>query len=488
MPDISKIQLPGSGGVYNIKDAVAREMISGGVSFIIAWDGVSAPNVGAIPQGVTVKYNNVNYIGTLDADDESVQAGAFYLVRSSTTTTGAPSDVYDEYVPIGTTGDRTWEKIGDTQVDLSNVVTNVFLNQNTDSVLGTNTTFTTNNSNVTFSGGTTDQVLGADTTFSAGDSSVTFSGGTTDRVLGEATTFTTSVTPTTTYLGTVSTSDDFVTSVTAETDKNLVTTSITGVGGTENVSFVSKNNSKLVTTTVPNIESNTDVTVPVVSENTTVTANNSTWSFSMGSDDAAETLIISGGNGNPVTATNTSFGTTTASKVTLGTAKTVATGTLAADGTGSDVLSGLSITPKTVATAAASATTVATGATSSTGTGAPIVTGVSVGNTAKALTGVSLEGNATTSAGRVQVATGIQGASTSATTSGEGSDIVAAVTNVGTGTAAGQVITVGTNDRPTVVKTIGTATAAAQTINVGTNDTVTVLTDGTSINVTKGNE
>ena len=32
MPDISKIQLPGSGGVYNIKDAVARAMISGGVS------------------------------------------------------------------------------------------------------------------------------------------------------------------------------------------------------------------------------------------------------------------------------------------------------------------------------------------------------------------------------------------------------------------------------------------------------------------------
>lgn len=35
MPDISKIKLP-SGSTYDIKDAVARQMISGGVSFIVA--------------------------------------------------------------------------------------------------------------------------------------------------------------------------------------------------------------------------------------------------------------------------------------------------------------------------------------------------------------------------------------------------------------------------------------------------------------------
>lgn len=35
MPEISKIKLP-SGNVYDIKDAVARQMISGGVSFLVA--------------------------------------------------------------------------------------------------------------------------------------------------------------------------------------------------------------------------------------------------------------------------------------------------------------------------------------------------------------------------------------------------------------------------------------------------------------------
>ena len=34
MADISKIKLP-SGNTYNIKDAVARDMIAGGVSFNI---------------------------------------------------------------------------------------------------------------------------------------------------------------------------------------------------------------------------------------------------------------------------------------------------------------------------------------------------------------------------------------------------------------------------------------------------------------------
>ena len=52
---------------------------------------------------------------------------------------------------------------------------------------------------------------------------------------------------------------------------------------------------------------------------------------------------------------------------------------------------------------------------------------------------------------------------------------------VGTG------ITVGTNDKVTVIKTLGTGTAAAQTITVGTNDKVTALTSATDVTVTKGN-
>lgn len=126
MPDISKITLP-SGNTYDIKDAVARQMISGGVQFIIAWNGTSTPVVADIPAGVKVTYQNIEYTGTLSAD--SAQAGAFYLVASSTTTPGSLNDVYDEYVPVGTAGYKTWEKIGDTQVDLSDVVKTISISE-----------------------------------------------------------------------------------------------------------------------------------------------------------------------------------------------------------------------------------------------------------------------------------------------------------------------------------------------------------------------
>ena len=486
MPDISKIQLPGSGGIYNIKDAVAREMISGGVSFSVAWDGTTVPDPFSIPAGVVVKYNNTNYTGILSADDSSVQAGTFYLVKSTTAIDS--NDVYDEYIPVGPTGSRTWEKIGDTQVDLSNVVKTVNFNKNTDTVLGEGTTFTASDSNVNFSGGSTATVLGANTTFSNNSSSVTFSDGTTDTVLGENTTFTTTVTPATTFLGTTTTSDDFVTSVTAVAGNKLDVTEITGVSGTEQVSAVSKNVSKLETTTVPNITDNINIDVPNITGNTNVVVNRSTWKFEMGTGDASETLIIGGGNGTDLTATNTVLGEAVkASKITL-TPTTVATGVISSNGTGDDVLSGLTIQPKTVAKANSEATTVATGTTSTTGTGSSIVTDVTVGSTAKALTSVGLMANTADASGRVQVATGITNASTNATTSGAGSDIVTAITNVGTGTAAAQRITVGSNDRHAVVKTIGTATAEAQTITVGDDDKINVLTDQTSITVIKGNQ
>lgn len=86
------------------------------------------------------------------ADD--AQPGAFYLVKSSTTTSEGPLDVYDEYVPVGSET-KTWEKIGDTQVDLSNVVTNVELNKSTTNVMGTSASLTTTKIKATATGGST---------------------------------------------------------------------------------------------------------------------------------------------------------------------------------------------------------------------------------------------------------------------------------------------------------------------------------------------
>lgn len=404
MAEISKIKLP-SGNEYDIKDATARQMISGGVSFVIAWSGTGTPTVANIPAGVVVKYNNQSYTGTLAADD--AQTGAFYLVKSSTTPSSETLDVYDEYVPVGPSGGKTWEKIGDTQLNLTDVVTDVSLSKQTDVVLGEATTFTGVNPTITVT---------PTTTYIKGTASGTAVGanGTAAAITGFGT----------------HTTDTFVKSVSAETNKNLVTTSITGTNGTESVSKVTKSTSKLETTTVPNV---------------TDAGSASTWSFAMGSGADAETLIITGAN---------------STAPTLGTAKTVATGTVSSSGAGSDVLSGLTVSDKTVAKVASSATTVATGATSTTGTGDAVVTGVTIGSSGSAITALGTPTTANALTG-VKVTT---------------QPTIALATDSSSGTGKVQVAT-----------GISSASASGTGVTVGTNDKVTVLKSNTDVSVTKGN-
>lgn len=127
MPDafISKITLP-SGSQYIIKDetartaltgsawdSVAREAISGGVSFIIAWNGSSTPVPANIPKGIVVTYSGTSYTGTLEAS--AAQPGSFYLISTST----EERNLYDEYVPVTDGGTKKWEKLGTGSIDLS---------------------------------------------------------------------------------------------------------------------------------------------------------------------------------------------------------------------------------------------------------------------------------------------------------------------------------------------------------------------------------
>lgn len=144
-PVIEKIILP-SGNTYFIADREIRDVvdtlskaIAGGVTFIVTWDGSAAPVVANVPAGVKIIYNNVEYTGTLAAND--ARPGVFYLVRSQTQA-GSMLDAYDEYVPVGETGSKTWEKIGDTQLNLNDVVTNVTFDKVVDSVIGSDSTFT----------------------------------------------------------------------------------------------------------------------------------------------------------------------------------------------------------------------------------------------------------------------------------------------------------------------------------------------------------
>lgn len=373
MPDISRIQLP-SGSVYDIKDAVARQAIAGGMSKIISWGGNSVPDVTKIPAGVVVTYNGNNYTGTLAAADGDVTG--FYFVYSNTQK--GNGDVYDEYT-IVTQGDtKVWEKIGDTELELPDFGQLAF------------------EDTVTLNKGDGDQVLGEGTSFTNSASAVTFSGGATDKVLGSDATFSTTVTPSTTRIK-------------ATASGGAVTAS-----GTDTfVKSYPGTTSKLVTTTIPNVTGNTNVTIP----NVTSVGTASNWTFTMGTGNDAETLIIGGGN-----STTPTLGTAlSASKVTLGTAITAATGGLASNGGGSSVMTGLG-----------------------TATTASAVTGVSMSTQPT----IALATGAAAGTGVVSVATGI----TSATTTVNNKDEVTAVTAVGTATAAAQVITVGTEDKVKVAK------------------------------------
>lgn len=144
-PVIEQIELP-SGSKYYIADRQIRNVVqslsdtvAGGVSYIITWDGTSTPVVAEIPAGVVVKYNNTEYTGTFNANNAT--PGAFYLVKSSTAPSDQPKDIYDEYIPIGAAGSKTWEKIGDTSLNLTDVVKNVTLDKKTASVIGASSTF-----------------------------------------------------------------------------------------------------------------------------------------------------------------------------------------------------------------------------------------------------------------------------------------------------------------------------------------------------------
>ncbi len=397
MADISKIKLP-SGNEYDIKDAVARQMISGGVSFNIVWTAVdyasstapSSDKLATIPKDVVVYYNNGsnNATGTMNASDDTV--GKFYLVYSKTQS--GTLDVFDEYVTVGTTGSYSWEKIGDTQIDLSNVVTDVTLNKST-------TDFVTG-----YSSPTTDSVIGADATFTVTQPTI-------------------SVTPSTTYLkatasgatvgadGTASavtgyaspSTDTFVKSVSAETNKNLVVTTVTGVQAS--------------TTTASKATQGTSQTTA----DGTGTASSTNTDWLKGVSVSNEILTIGAATMDTQTTTQFTF---------------------------ADV---------TVPIKDASATTVATGGTSTTGTGDAVVTGVTIGSSASAITAlgtpstetvlkgvkmtaqptIALATESSSATGRVQVATGIS----SATASGgdvawNSKDTVSAVTGLGTATTS----------------------------------------------------
>ena len=236
-PVIEKITLP-SGNSYWIADREIRDVvdtlsqtIAGGVSYNVGWDGASEPVVGNIPAGVEVEYNGQTYTGTLTANNAT--PGAFYLVKSATQT---DMDVYDEYVPVGETGNKTWELIGNTQADLSDLVTDVTLTKQTDTVIGTDATFTITQPTVALSTGATAGT--GVVSVATGISSATASGG------GAAWNSKDSKTVITSYPGVTGSAASSVT----PTTKKLATTTVTGVSGSTTPSVVQGRTSQTTAT------------------------------------------------------------------------------------------------------------------------------------------------------------------------------------------------------------------------------------------------
>ena len=229
IPVIEQITLP-SGNTYYIADREIRDVvdalsdtIAGGVSYIVAWDGTAAPVVANVPEGVEIEYEGTTYTGTLTANNAT--PGAFYLVKSSTQA-GSATDKYDEYVPVGNAGSKTWEKIGDTQIDLSDVVTDVSLTKQTDSVIGADATFKITQPTVALATGATAGT--GVVSVATGISSATATGG------GAAWNSKDSKTVVTSYPGVTGSAASSVT----PTTKKLATTKVTGVSGSTTPSVV----------------------------------------------------------------------------------------------------------------------------------------------------------------------------------------------------------------------------------------------------------
>ena len=450
-PVIERITLP-SGNTYYIADREIRDVVdalsqtvAGGVSFIIAWDGTSAPSVGQVPAGVVISYNGTDYTGTLSAETTGAgahaQAGAFYLVKSATS--AGNKDVYDEYVPVGAEGSKTWEKIGDTLVELTDVVTNVTLTKQTDTVIGTDATFTITQPSVALS-----------TDATAGDGVISVATGITNVTnpsvaLSEQST---TATGRVAYTKSVST-----TKISASASGGAVSasgdsvTALTGLGTptTSNVaSSVTPTTKKLATTTVTGVSGST--TPNVVKSRTSQTTADGTGTASTTNTDWLKGVSV------------------TNKVLTFGAATLDTQTTYSADAPSSI----------TIPTAASSATTVATGSVTTTGSGADIVTDVAVGDTVAAVTGYAspttdtVLGTASTfnvTNPSITIASGSTGDVTVAT---------GGTTKYMAATASGTEVTPATTN----IK----ATASGANTAWNNKDSVTVLKDTTDVSVTRG--
>lgn len=481
MADISKITLP-SGTTYDIKDAVARQMISGGISFVIAWDGLAEPNISEIPTGVTIIYNDQLYAGALTPSQATV--GYIFLVKAqnvnATTPDDKPLDYFIEYVTVGdttATGGYIWEQLGTTDIEIPSYS----LDRQTVNVIGENSTFTITQPTI---------ALATDTSSGTGKVQVV-SGITSASASGD------SVSAVTGYSST--TSDTFLKSVKVTSQPTVSLTANTATA-TGRITYVESQGSA---TTTKLSASASGGAVSASGDNVTaITA------LGTPSTDSAIKSITPTTNKLVTTTVTGVSGSTTASKVTAGTSQTTISGFTASTtsnyDSSTDILKGATVSNETlilgaykpntqtttqftasnvtVPVAATSATTVATGNITSTGTGSSVVTNVAAGSTFNAVTGYSSPTTDTV----IGTASTFNVTNPTVTLSSGTSGDVTVATGVGAATtkylsAAASGTAVGANGTATAITGLGTPTT--KTV-LGTGSTITVTPTTTYLKAT----
>lgn len=447
-PVIEQITLP-SGNTYYVADREVRNLIPGlisGLKFVIAWDGTAAPVASKIPAGVKVTYNGTTTTGTLAA--ASADPG-FYLVKSSTTPSSETFDIYDEYVVIKPDeSDSTtwkWEKIGDTHLNLSDVVTGVTLNKQTDSVIGAAATFTVTQPTVALATGATagtgvvSLVTGVSGSLEGNTVNVVKSLGTpsTKSAIGASSTFTVTQ-PTVALTSNTSAATGRVevlsgvrsgiptilgatasgTAVSASGDN---VTALTGVKVTAQPTVTLTENTATATGRIQYLKSPSTATSRYLKAAATGGAVSASGTVTVPDTvEAEEVSVIK--TVTPMSsrlATTSIYGvgssTTTASKATAATSQTTATGGTTASTVNTNLLKGISVTNGVLTFGAAtlntqtttqqtfsdvtvpvknsSATTVATGAAAAAGSGTDIVISVASTNATVAGTDIQLSGS-----------------------------------------------------------------------------------------------
>lgn len=387
-PVVSKIVLP-SGNPYYIKDGDARDaidaleqQIAGGMGFKIVWtqtdwSSSTAPTsakLATIPKDVTVHYKSgaSTATGTLVASASTF--GNFYLTYSNTQL--GSQDYYNEYATISESQTYKWEKIGDTRVDLTGVVTDVAVTtpKSTTSVVGPSSTFTITQPTIKLSKDSDTPAASITITEPTGD--VTATGDDVTALTG---------------LGTPSTATALTgVKVTTQPTVELTANDSTATG---RIKYVEKTGTTKTNIYVTTSHNNNDTVSAITGITPTTGSAASSVSVTPTTKKLATTSV-----------TGVQSTTTTASKA-GGT--TYATGASAASTTNTDWLKGVSVTNEVLTIGAAtmtqdtftnvtvpvknsSATTVATGSTTTSGSGANVVTDVDaqVGDTITVLTGL----------------------------------------------------------------------------------------------------